>query len=88
MGKYENLLDFMAEYLTYEDIITARANAKITALIIKARCNAKLTKKEFAKIMGVSTSTITKWESAEYDFSISQMANIFRHLPKTELEKQ
>ena len=42
-----------------------------------------MTQKEFAKFMGVTQGMISKWESAEYNFSVESIAQIAEKLGVT-----
>ena len=63
--------------------------AHIAVKLIEERTKKGYTQKEFAGYMGVSQSMISKWESAEYNFSVEKLVEIFDKLDmelKVEIE--
>ena len=66
--------------LTYKDILAAEALTKISMAIFKARIERGMTQKDFASLLGVSQSMVSKWESENYNFSIEALANICEKL--------
>lgn len=57
-----------------------RKLALISAEIELARCEKGMNQKEFAKLMGVSQSMISKWESGTYNFTIETLTDICQKL--------
>ena len=70
------LINEVGASLSYGDILAAEVLAKISATIFKARIDRGLTQKEFASLLGVSQSMISKWESEDYNFSVEALSNI------------
>ena len=74
------MLDLLSEYTSRSDIYAAKAIAKISMSIFNQRKELKMTQKQFAKLMGVSQGMVSKWESAEYNFTIETIAQIAERL--------
>ena len=74
------MLDLLSEYALRSDIYAAKAIAKISMSIFNQRKELKMTQKQFAKMMGVSQGMVSKWESAEYNFTIETIAQIAERL--------
>ena len=79
-NKKDAMIDVMSEYLTKSDIYASRAIAKISALVIKYRHNAGMTQEEFANMMNATPDEISKWESANYNFTFEEIAEICERL--------
>ncbi|NBH78838.1 helix-turn-helix domain-containing protein [Clostridiaceae bacterium] len=62
--------------LTPADIESARLLGEISATIVKKRIELGMTQKAFAAYLGVSQTMVSKWESADYNFSIKALAEI------------
>ena len=77
------MFDFLSNYLSKSDVYAAKAIAKISMFILKYRQNSNMTQKEFAKKMGVTQAMVSKWESAEYNFTIETIAQISEKLNTT-----
>ena len=58
------------------DIIAAKTLAGISAEIVKRRISLGMTQKQFAEYMEVSQGMVSKWESADYNFSVKSLAHI------------
>ena len=78
-----NTKEFISNYISKSDIYAASVIAKISAFIINYRYKTGMTQKEFAKFMGVTQGMISKWESAEYNFSVESIAQIAEKLGVT-----
>lgn len=70
------LLSLFDESLSTEDIIAAKILADVSEKIVKQRVEMGMTQKQFARFMGVSQGMISKWESADYNFSVKALAEI------------
>lgn len=70
----------LAKNMSAAEIKTAFVTADISTVITKERIARKMTQKEFADFMGVSQPMISKWESGDYNFTISSIAEIFDKL--------
>lgn len=79
-NKNNEMFDFLSNYLSKSDIYAAQTIAKISMYILKCRLDLNMTQKEFAKKMGVTQAMISKWESAEYNFTIETIAHISEKL--------
>lgn len=62
------------------EIKSATVIADISEKITAERLNREMTQKEFAAFMGVTQGMVSKWESAEYNFTIESIARIFEKL--------
>ena len=82
-GKNDEMFDFLSEYVTKSDVYAADAIAKISMQLFKARKNLNMTQKAFAAMMGVSQGMVSKWESANYNFTIENIAQIAEKLNMT-----
>lgn len=66
----------MAEHLSKADILSSSVIAKVSSAIIKERSRLKMTQKEFAQKMNVTQGMVSKWESAEYNFTLENISKI------------
>ena len=82
-GNTKEMYEFISNYISKSDIYAASVIAKISAFIINYRYKTGMTQKEFAKFMGVTQGMISKWESAEYNFSLESIAQIAEKLGVT-----
>ena len=82
-SNYNEIFDFMSDYLSKSDIYAAKTIAKISMFILKYRQEVNMTQKEFAKKMGVTQAMVSKWESSEYNFTIETIAHICEKLNTT-----
>ena len=76
----KNMFEFMSEYISKSDIYAAQTIAKISMFIFKRRKEMGLSQKAFAEMMDVTQSMVSKWESAEYNFTIESIAKISEKL--------
>ena len=79
----DKMFDFLSDYLSKSDIYAAKTIAKISMFILKYRQDLNMTQKEFAKKMGVTQAMVSKWESAEYNFTVETIAQICEKLNTT-----
>ena len=79
----EKMLELLSGYLSKGDVYAANAIAKVSMFIYKSRIKMNLTQKAFAKMMGVTQAMVSKWESAEYNFTIEGIAAIAAKLNTT-----
>ena len=82
-GNTKEMYEFVSNYISKSDIYAASVIAKISAFIINYWYKTGMTQKEFAKFMGVTQGMISKWESAEYNFSVESIAQIAEKLGVT-----
>lgn len=80
MNVKDRMFDFVSDYITKSDIYAASAIGKISAFIFKRRMEKHMSQAEFAKMMGVSQGMVSKWESADYNFTIEGIAQIVAKL--------
>lgn len=71
------LFTLCAKYLEKYEIISAITNGQITAQIINYMNKKDYTEEEFAKDIGVPYKKIREWVSANYDFTITDLAFLF-----------
>ena len=80
MSKYsadlKDLLSMFEEHLSVADLTASRLLSGLSSTIVKNRIDMGKTQKEFAEYMGVSQSMVSKWESADYNFSVRALAEI------------
>lgn len=79
----DTMFDFLSNYISKKDIYSADAIAKISMFIFKSRKELNMTQKQFAIKMGVTQSMVSKWESATYNFTIENIAQIAEKLNMT-----
>lgn len=58
------------------DIMDSALRAQISAAIVRERIARKMNQQQFARFMGKSQSTISKWESGDIIFSTRLLAEI------------
>ncbi len=75
-----NLLEEFLPYLSKADIYAAKVLSDISLAIAEKRLELKMTQKEFANMMGVSQSMVSKWESQDYNYTINTIAEICEKL--------
>ena len=75
-NKNKEMFDFLSRHISKGDIYSAKVTAKISMFIFEYRQKENLTQKDFAKKMGVTQAMISKWESAEYNFTIETISDI------------
>ena len=59
---------------------TDRILADIAVKIREKRKSMNMSQKEFAKFLGVSQGMVSKWESADYNFTIESLVELFDKL--------
>lgn len=82
-NKNSEMYDFLSQYISKSDVYASKAIAKISMFIIQNRKKMDMTQKAFAKMMGVTQAMVSKWESAEYNFTIENIASIAEKLNTT-----
>lgn len=70
------LLSALADSLSASDILSSMLESKIALAISKERINRNMTQAEFAELLGVQQSQISKWEAEDYNFTIEKLAKI------------
>lgn len=79
----EDMFEFMSNYISKSDVYAANVIAKVSMFIYKRRQELQMTQKEFAEMMGVTQGMVSKWESADYNFTIENIAHIAEKLNTT-----
>lgn len=74
------LFSSITEGMSASEIKAAMVTSEISSIIADERIKLKMTQKEFSDFMGVSQAMISKWESGDYNFTISSISNIFDKL--------
>ena len=77
------VFEFISNYISKSDVYATTAIAKISAFIYKRRKELGMSQKAFAKMMDVTQGMVSKWESAEYNFTIESIAQISEKLNVT-----
>lgn len=79
----EDMFEFISNYISKGDVYAANVIAKVSMFIYKRRQELQMTQKEFAEMMGVTQGMVSKWESADYNFTIENIAHIAEKLNTT-----
>ena len=79
----KEVFEFISNYVSKSDVYATTAIAKISAFIYKRRKELGMSQKAFAKMMEVTQGMVSKWESAEYNFTIESIAQISEKLNVT-----
>lgn len=79
----KEVFEFISNYVSKSDVYATTAIAKISAFIYKRRKELGMSQKAFAKMMNVTQGMVSKWESAEYNFTIESIAQISEKLDVT-----
>lgn len=61
----------------YEDI-----QGQISALFTSIRLDKNMTQKEFAELLGIKQSQVSRWESGKYNFTIKSLSEVAVQLDK------
>ena len=83
MNTKNGMYDLLSQYISKSDVYAANVIAKVSMFIYKYRQDKKMTQKAFADLMGVTQAMVSKWESAEYNFTIETIAHISEKLNTT-----
>lgn len=83
LNKNKEVYEFISNYISKSDVYATTAIAKISAFIYKRRKELGMSQKAFAQMMGVTQAMVSKWESAEYNFTIATIAHIAEKLNTT-----
>ena len=70
------LLDALSKSMSPDAIMLAGLQGAIAAEICKKRFDLHMNQKEFADYMGVSQSTVSKWEKGEANFTLQTLVQI------------
>lgn len=74
------LFSSITEGMSASEIKAAMVIAEISSIIADERIKLGMTQKDFSDFMGVSQAMVSKWESGDYNFTISSISNIFDKL--------
>lgn len=72
-----NSVEEKSEEMFYDMLYT------ISTTILDSRIKQNKTQKEFGKLMNVSQTMVSKWESGDYNFTIKQLCDVFAKLGLT-----
>jgi len=75
-----NLLRALTENLSSADLLEVELMSEVAADISIARITLGMNQKRFAEYMGVTQGMVSKWESGEYNFTLSTLAKIYTKL--------
>lgn len=76
----KKLIEELTENLTAKDIAQIMMQSEMSARISVERVRRNMSQKEFAEFMGVSQGMVSRWESGEYNFTISSIVEICSRL--------
>lgn len=72
----ENLVEDLTEQVSAADVAELTIQLQIGKSIREARTAKKITQSAFAKIMGVTQSMVSRWESGECNFTLHSLVSI------------
>lgn len=72
--------DWLTEGISKAEVKSTIELAKISARLEMKRLDLGMTQKEFADYMGVSQGMVSKWESREYNFTITTLNELCEKL--------
>lgn len=81
----KKMLSALALRMNDEELVLSVLQGLIAAEITGRRIDKQMTQKDFAALLGVSQSTLSKWESGETNFTLSTLVSI---ASKLELDMQ
>lgn len=70
------LLEQMAEGISAQEILAAAQKASIAEQITSWRIQHGMNQTEFAKFIGTTQPTVSKWEDGNFNFTIEKLAEI------------
>lgn len=71
--------EFLKKYSTnisYESSLFYDVLYEISTFLFKIRTDTGMSKKDFAKVLGITPSMVSKYESGEYNFSLRQLCSL------------
>lgn len=71
-----DLLSAISEGLDAADILSGKLESQISLALMNERIARKMTQSEFAELLGVKQSQISKWEAEDYNFTVEKLAKI------------
>lgn len=75
-GNLESLFAVFGDEVSASDIVASKVLAEVSSAIARHRLEMGMTQKQFAQYMNVSQGMVSKWESADYNFSVKALAEI------------
>ncbi len=78
--KMNDLLSALSRDVNDEDAVLSVIQSLIASEITIRRIDEHMTQKEFAALLGVSQSTLSKWESGDTNFTLSTLVSIAHKL--------
>ena len=72
----EKVFSALSRGMHDEELMLSVLQSMIAAEIIGQRIKKKMTQKELSSLLGVSQSTLSKWESGETNFTLSTLVSI------------
>ncbi len=79
-GKNAGFINELVDSLDRSEVIEAHLIAKVVSTLISARAEKGMNQKQFAKYMGVSQAMVSKWETADCNFTLQSIAKICEKL--------
>ena len=70
------LLENISEQMHDHEILASNIRYDVSMMIHRYRLSENMTQRQFAEMMEVTQSMVSKWESGEYNFSIEQIAKV------------
>lgn len=70
------LLDLFSDLVSPEDVVFAKLSAEVSTLLSKERIKRQLTQEEFAALLGVKQSQISKWEHGTDNLSLKTISRL------------
>lgn len=78
--KDAGFINELVDSLDRSEVIEAHLIAKVVSTLISARAERGMNQKQFAKYMGVSQAMVSKWETADCNFTLQSIAKICEKL--------
>ena len=74
--KTQVMLSLLSETLSPKDILSAKLMGQISAAITAERIHRNMSQSEFADLLKVKQSQVSRWESGDYNFTVNKLADI------------
>ena len=72
----KKMVSFFTDHLSTEETMLYVLQSMIAAEVTSRRVEMDMTQKDFAQLLNVSQSTLSKWESGETNFTLSTLVTI------------
>lgn len=72
----KKMVSFFTDHLSTEETMLFVLQSMIAAEVTSRRVEMDMTQKDFAQLLNVSQSTLSKWESGETNFTLSTLVTI------------